>query len=140
MDCLILPKSWIFKSNKHIFFQCWLLYVDILILECGGNLYDAVSMAVKAALFSTLIPKISITAVDGGEPELELSDDPYDGNRLVELLDRAPVLVTLSRIGNFCVVDPTPEEEACSSASLVISVTPKGNLVQLIKAKTLVKR
>ena len=103
-------------------------------------MYDAVSMAVKAALFSTLIPKISITAVDGGEPELELSDDPYDGNRLVELLDRAPVLVTLSRIGNFCVVDPTPEEEACSSASLVISVTPKGNLVQLIKAKTLVKR
>ena len=84
-------------------------------------------MAVKAALFSTLIPKISVTAVDGGEPELELSDDPYDGNKLIELLERAPVLVTLSRIGNFCVVDPTPEEEACSSASLVISVTPKGN-------------
>lgn len=33
--------------------QCWTLYVDILILECGGNLYDAVSMAVKAALYST---------------------------------------------------------------------------------------
>ena len=113
--------------------QCWLLYVDILILECGGNLFDAVSMAVKAALFATLIPRISVTAVDGGEPELELSDDPYDGNKLDELLERAPVLVTLSRIGNYCVVDPTPEEEACSSASLVISVTPKGILKGLPK-------
>jgi len=113
--------------------QCWLLYVDILILECGGNLYDAVSMAVKAALYSTLIPKISVTAVDGGEPELELSDDPYDGHKLVGLLEKAPVLVTLSRIGNYCVVDPTPEEEACSSASLVISVTPKGKITTVRK-------
>ena len=83
-------------------------------------------MAVKAALFSTIIPKISVSAVDGGDPELELSDDPYDGSKLTDLLERAPVLVTLSRIGNYCVADPTPEEEACSSASLVISVTPKG--------------
>ena len=112
--------------STHFYLQCWLLYVDILILECGGNLYDAVSMAVKAALFATLIPRISVTAVDGGEPELELSDDPYDGQRLVELLERAPVLVTLSRIGNHCIVDPTPEEEACSSASIVMGVTPKG--------------
>ena len=31
----------------------WILYVDILILEVGGNLYDTVSIAVKAALHST---------------------------------------------------------------------------------------
>jgi exosome complex component RRP42 len=41
-------------------------------LECGGNLFDAVSMAVKAALFSTVIPRVSVTNVDGGEPELEV--------------------------------------------------------------------
>ena len=35
---------------------------------------------------------------DGGQPELELSDDPYDGQKLS--MDNAPVLVTLSRIGN----------------------------------------
>lgn len=27
--------------------QCWKLYADILVLECGGNLFDAVSLAVK---------------------------------------------------------------------------------------------
>ena len=40
--------------------QCWVLYVDILILECGGNLSDAVSMAVKAALYTTLVPKVIV--------------------------------------------------------------------------------
>lgn len=58
----------------------WILYVDILILEVGGNLYDAVSMAVKAALYSTIIPKVRVTTIDGGQPELELTDDPLEGN------------------------------------------------------------
>lgn len=30
--------------------QCWRLYADILVLECGGNLFDAVSLAVKVCL------------------------------------------------------------------------------------------
>ena len=112
--------------------QCWVLYVDILILECGGNLFDAVSMAVKAALYTTLIPRIQVTAVDGGDPELELSSDPSDGKRL-DVIDKAPVLVTLSRIGNHCVVDATPEEEACSSASLVMGVLPDGRVTTVKK-------
>ena len=33
---------------------------------------DAVSMAVKAALHSTRIPVVRVTAVDGGEPEIEV--------------------------------------------------------------------
>ncbi len=51
-------------------------------VEVGGNLYDAVFLAVKAALHSTRIPLVSVTSVDGGEPELELSDDPFNASRL----------------------------------------------------------
>ena len=80
-----------------LFRTCWILYVDILVLEVGGNLFDAVSLAVKAALASTKIPVVSVTAVDGGEPEIELSDDPYTATRLD--VTRAPVLVTTTRIG-----------------------------------------
>ena len=79
--------------------------MDILILEVGGNLYDAVSMAVKAALHSTIIPKVTIATVDGGKPELEITDDPRDGLRLQVL--NSPILITLSRIGHFCVLDPS---------------------------------
>lgn len=101
--------------------QCWKLYVDILILECGGNLIDAVSLAVKAALFNTRVPKVTASLMDGGSIELNLSDDPYDCDRLK--IDSAPLLVTLCKIGEFCLVDPSAEEEECSSASLVVGVS-----------------
>ncbi|GAB0092617.1 Rrp42 [Sergentomyia squamirostris] len=101
--------------------QCWKLYVDILILECGGNLFDAVSLAVKAALFNTKIPKVSAVQVDGGNIELELSDDVHDCNRLS--IERVPILVTLCKIGDHSVVDPSAEEEECASAKLVVGIS-----------------
>ncbi|KAL0851379.1 hypothetical protein ABMA28_007195 [Loxostege sticticalis] len=101
--------------------QCWKLYIDILILECGGNLCDAVSLAVKAALFNTRIPFVKAALMDGGNVDLQLSDDPYDS----KLLDvgSAPLLVTLCKIGENCVVDPSAEEESCSVISLIVGVT-----------------
>jgi exosome complex component RRP42 len=103
--------------------QCWKLYIDVLILECGGNLFDAVSLAVKAALFNTRIPRVSAALMDGGSVDLILSDDPFDCDRLE--IECVPLLVTLCKIGDQCVVDPSAEEEACSSASLVIGVSCK---------------
>ncbi|XP_047984985.1 exosome complex component RRP42 [Leguminivora glycinivorella] len=101
--------------------QCWKLYIDVLILESGGNLCDAVSLAVKAALFNTRIPLVKAALMDGGNVDLQLSDDPYDS----KLLDvgTAPLLVTLCKIGDKCVVDPSAEEESCSVISLVVGVT-----------------
>lgn len=66
------------------------------ILECGGNLYDAVSLAVKSALYSTQIPTVKVASMDGDQPELELSDDPYD----VKKLDthNLPCAVTLMKV------------------------------------------
>lgn len=101
--------------------QCWKLYVDILILECGGNLCDAVSLAVKAALFNTRIPLVKAVLMDGGNVDLQLSDDPYD-SKLLEA-GSAPLLVTLCKIGGKCVVDPSAEEESCSTVSLVVGIT-----------------
>ena len=37
------------------------------------------------------------------------------------------------RIGNHCIVDSSPEEESCSSASLVVAVTPDGAISTLRK-------
>ncbi|XP_072945632.1 exosome complex component RRP42 [Epargyreus clarus] len=104
--------------------QCWKLYVDILILESGGNLCDAVSLAVKAALFNTRIPFVKAAVMDGGNVDLQLSDDPYDSRSLN--IGSVPLLVTLSKIGDKCIVDPTAEEEACSAVSIVVGI--EGNL------------
>ncbi|CAH1779932.1 unnamed protein product, partial [Owenia fusiformis] len=80
--------------------QCWVLYVDILILECGGNLFDAVAIAVKAALGNTKLPVITVRKDENDETELEISDDPYDCERIKIL--NAPCIVTLSKTDGSC--------------------------------------
>ncbi|NXT02273.1 EXOS7 protein, partial [Jacana jacana] len=120
-------KSLCINPREH----CWVLYVDVLLLECGGNLLDAISIAVKAALFNTRIPKVRVLEDEEGSKEIELSDDPYDCIRLN--VDDVPCIVTLSKIGYRHVVDATLQEEACSLASLLISVTSKGALTSMKK-------
>lgn len=105
--------------------RCWKLYVDVLILECGGNLYDAVSLAVKGALFNTRLPKVAAAVMDGGAVDLTLSDDPFDVVKLN--VDTVPILITICKIGEHCIVDPSAEEEVCSSASLVVGVCRRGD-------------
>ena len=87
----------------------------------------------KAALVSTRVPKVTVTAVDGGEPEIEVCDSvgPEGYTRLD--LSNAPILATLARIGNHCIVDTSPEEETCSSASLLVAVTPRGEMATVRK-------
>uniref|UniRef100_A0A674GS29 Exosome component 7 n=1 Tax=Taeniopygia guttata TaxID=59729 RepID=A0A674GS29_TAEGU len=120
-------KSLCINPKEH----CWVLYVDVLLLECGGNIFDAISIAVKAALFNTRIPKVRVLEDEEGTKEIELSDDPYDCIRLN--IDEVPCVVTLSKIGYRHVVDATLQEEACSLASLLISVTSKGAITSMKK-------
>ncbi|OBS80788.1 hypothetical protein A6R68_21008, partial [Neotoma lepida] len=94
------------------------------LLECGGNLFDAISIAVKAALFNTRIPRVRVLEDEEGAKDIELSDDPYDCIRLS--VENVPCIVTLCKIGCRHVVDATLQEEACSLASLLVSVTSKG--------------
>ncbi|NXV79072.1 EXOS7 protein, partial [Atlantisia rogersi] len=130
----------VFSSDKSIDLKslcinprenCWILYVDVLLLECDGNLFDAISLAVKAALFNTRVPKVRVLEDEEGSKEIELSDDPYDCIRLN--VDDVPCIVTLNKIGHRHVVDATLEEEACSLAGLLVSVTSKGALTSVRK-------
>lgn len=56
-----------------------------------------------------------------GATDLVLSDDIYDCDRLD--VSKIPLLVTLCKIGEDCIIDPTAEEEECSVASLVVGVS-----------------
>ena len=111
--------------------KCWKIFVDVLILQCGGNLFDAVGAAVKAALYSTEIPKITAATLDGGEPDIQLSDDFYDCIQLDTT--NYPIIVTLCKVGDNYIVDPTSEEEVCSASSIVMSVLPNGKISSVIK-------
>ncbi|XP_018568726.1 exosome complex component RRP42 [Anoplophora glabripennis] len=111
-----LRKLCIVKGKK-----CWKLYVDILLLECGGNLFDAVSLAVKAALWNTQVPLIREVDTDGNNINLTVSDNLNDCQRLD--VQNAPVMVTVCKIGEKCIVDPNVAEEQCSVGSIVVAVS-----------------
>jgi len=105
--------------------QCWMLYVDATVIEAGGNLMDAISIAALAALQDTRIPKISVLASSSRQlAQLEVADDV----RKFTFLDTSgvPIAVTLLRIGPFYVVDPSLEEEICLASRLVVAVNAKG--------------
>ncbi|KAG5882251.1 hypothetical protein JTB14_014948 [Gonioctena quinquepunctata] len=111
-----LRKLCILKGRK-----CWKVYVDILLLECGGNLFDAVSLAVKASLWNTQVPMVRRVNIDGNNVELNVSEDLCDCQRLN--VKNAPVMVTVCKIGDKCIVDPNVAEEQCSVGSVVVAVS-----------------
>lgn len=111
-----LRKLCIVKGRK-----CWKFFVDILILECGGNLYDAVSLAVKASLWNTQLPLIKRIDMDGNNIELNVSDELYDCTKID--VSNAPVMVTVCKIGEKCIVDPNLAEEQCAVGSVVVSIS-----------------
>ncbi len=65
------------------------------VLEWSGGVLDALSLAVWAALHTTLIPKLTVTG-EGEEMEIEVSDNPHDSNRLD--LSKAPIIVSLAQV------------------------------------------
>ncbi|UYV78079.1 EXOSC7 [Cordylochernes scorpioides] len=106
--------------------RAWTLYVDVLILECGGSLMDAASLAVKAALADTKLPEVKVHQVEN-LLEVEVAEDPFATVSLD--VSRAPVLVTLSRVGRHCVVDTNQEEEQCALSQLVLAVDAEGQVL-----------
>ncbi|CAI5465060.1 unnamed protein product [Closterium sp. Yama58-4] len=78
--------------------SCWVLYLDALVLNMDGNLVDALSIAFKAALSNSVLPKVEVVMGEGedGEPELEVVDDPDEGVPLDT--SSTPIIVTLNRV------------------------------------------
>lgn len=67
------------------------------------------------------VPRVHSALLDGGDVDLVLSDDPLDYDRLN--VETCPLLVTIAKIGEFVIVDPTIEEETCSNTSVVVGVS-----------------
>ncbi len=96
----------------------WRVYVDIYVLNHDGNLFDASMLASMAALMATRVPGY---VKQGDEYRV-------DRSRFTGLLpiNRKVVSVTVAKIANRILVDPTFDEESVADARLVIAVTEDG--------------
>lgn len=68
----------------------------------SGNLYDAVGLAVRSALATSVVPVVKVTNQDKGEMEFSISDDPSDV--WTPDVKDIPIFVTASKIGDRYVV------------------------------------
>jgi exosome complex component RRP42 len=94
------------------------VFVDCNVMNVDGNLFDATSYAVVAALRTAKMKKY-IVKDDKVEATDELIPVP---------VERTPVSVTMARIGEKMVVDPDTEEEASMDMRITITTDDDGNV------------
>ncbi|MBA3285355.1 MAG: exosome complex protein Rrp42 [Nitrosopumilus sp.] len=102
------------------------IFVDCSIINSDGNLLDATSYAVVAALLTCNLPVFEVQ-----------NDKVVDtGNIMPPPITTIPISVTAVKIGDSVLLDPTMEEEACMDARLTITSESDGNLVAAQKGYT----
>ena len=100
----------------------WNVMVDVLPVNYDGNLIDIGGMASLAALFSAKMPKIENDKVVSGSK----TDEAVPVNAM-------PVPVTVIKIGDNLLVDPTEEEYECLDARLTVAVLDDNSLCAMQK-------
>ncbi|CAL8462353.1 g1886 [Coccomyxa elongata] len=113
--------------------RCWILCIDALVLAVDGNVLDALSIAVKAALQDTRIPlvEVGVTESPDEEPELELDDDPAHAKQIDT--SQLPVIMTVSQAGRAYILDASCQEETCMESAIQLAVNSSGALCGLFK-------
>ncbi len=100
----------------------WMVLIDIYPINDAGNLFDAAALAALAALKDAKFPKLNGDKVDYKEST----------NKKLPL-EKLPLSCTVIKVGNYFLVDPTPEEEKCVDARLTVGVLEDGTPCNLQK-------
>jgi exosome complex component RRP42 len=92
------------------------IFVDCSVLNADGNLFDATSYATIAALLTSKLPVF------------EMQDQKVvdSGNTQPMPVTSIPVSITAARIGDYVLIDPSAEEEACMDSRITITTTDEG--------------
>lgn len=104
--------------------KVWIVYVDISAMDHDGNIVDAAGLAAMAALLSCKIPDVRVE----GEEFLRL-----DTKKPIPLVEK-PVPVTVAKIGDYLVVDPTLAEEEVSDVKVTVTTLESGVVSSIQKS------
>lgn len=102
--------------------KVWEVFVDVHIINHDGNLIDAAALAAISALNITKIPK--------------LEDDKIIRDKLEKKLPllHEPVTVTVGKISDKFIIDPTKEEEEVLNSKLSVAVMENGKICAIQKS------
>jgi exosome complex component RRP42 len=115
-QCIDLDKLCITPKEK-----VWCVFVDIYIINDGGNLIDCAALAAISALLSAKLPKIENDEIVRGEYTDELP------------IKHKSVNITVAKVGNKFLLDPEFREESIVDVKLSISVREDGKICAMQK-------
>jgi exosome complex component RRP42 len=104
--------------------KAWFVIVDIVAINDAGNMFDAASMAVMAALKAAKFPVVDETT--GAIDYKQKTDKSLP-------LTKEPVSVTVYKIGDKLLVDPTTDEEKSYDARLTVATDKNGTISAMQK-------
>jgi exosome complex component RRP42 len=116
-ESIDLEKLCLEKGEK-----VWTVFVDIHIINHDGNLIDASALAAMAALKTAKIPK--------------LEDDKIIRDKLEKKLpiEHEPVTVTVGKVSDKLIMDPTKEEEEVLDSKLSVGIREDGKICSMQKS------
>jgi exosome complex component RRP42 len=107
------------EPGKKVF----VVFVDVYVLNHGGNLIDASAIAAMAALLNTKMPNYEIK---DGELKIKQGYTPLP-------LKSRPVTVTVGKINNKLIIDPGLEEESVMDSRITFATNEDGNICAIQK-------
>ncbi|MEM0362966.1 MAG: exosome complex protein Rrp42 [Sulfolobaceae archaeon] len=104
----------------------WTVWLDVYVLDYGGNVIDACTLASVAALYNSKLYK-----VERSEDGIKINKD--------EIIGKLPmnypiVTVSVAKIDKYLIVDPDLEEESIMDAKISFSYTPDFKIVGIQKS------
>ncbi len=107
------------EAGKKVF----VVFVDVYVLNHDGNLIDASAIAAMAALMNTKMPNYEIK---DGELKIKQGYTPLP-------MKSHPVTVTIGKISNHLLVDPSAEEETVMDSRITFATNEEGNICAIQK-------
>ncbi|MFX0053977.1 MAG: exosome complex protein Rrp42 [Promethearchaeota archaeon] len=101
----------------------YMVFADVYTLEYDGNLIDASSIAVNAALLGTRFPEV----------KLEDGEEVTTGKMLALPLQNMAIEHTVAKIGEHVVIDPIIKEEMVMDCRLTMAVDKNDNFTAMQK-------
>lgn len=103
--------------------KVWQIYIDLVVMNYDGNLFDAASLSALIALGRAKLP---VYNKEEDKLEHELSEENIPLNK-----ENLSYNMTIHKIGDVFIVDPSTEEELISNARLSISFADNNGKVRI---------